>query len=84
VTSPAQEDIRPPRRPAVARRVAAVGVGVLLLAAAVASSRLGSDARVAARPLPGVPLEGSSGLRLLVASGPAPVVLDVDTEPSRR
>jgi hypothetical protein len=79
VTSPAQEDLGPPRRPAVSRRVAAVGVGVLLLAAAVAWSQLGSDARVAARPLPGVPLEGSSGLRLLVAGNPAPVVVDVDT-----
>jgi hypothetical protein len=63
----------------VSRRVAAVGVGVLLLAAAVAWSQLGSDARVAAGPLPGVPLEGSSGLRLLVASNQAPVVVDVDT-----
>jgi|Tabmets5t2r1_1033131.scaffolds.fasta_scaffold04105_5 hypothetical protein len=81
VTSPAQEDLRPPRRPAVSRRLAVVGggVGVLLLVAAVAWSQLGSDARVGARPLPGVPLEGSSGLRLLVASNSAPVVVDVDT-----
>jgi hypothetical protein len=79
MTSPVQGDIRPPRRPAVSGRVAAVGVGVLLLAAAVAWSQRGPDARDAARPLPGVPLEGASGLRLLVASGPAPVVVDVDT-----
>src|SRR5215207_1080468 len=38
VTSPVQEDLRPPRRPGTSRRVAAVGVGVLLLAAAVAWS----------------------------------------------
>jgi hypothetical protein len=79
VTGPGQEDIRPLRRPAVSRRVAAVGVGLLLLAAAVAWWQRGPDARVAARPVPGVPLQGSSGLRLLVASDPAPVVLDVDT-----
>jgi hypothetical protein len=79
MTSPVQGDIRPPRRPAVSGRVAAVGVGVLLLAAAVAWSQRGPDARDPARPLPGVPLEGASGLRLLVASGPAPVVVDVDT-----
>jgi hypothetical protein len=79
VTSPAQEDIRPPRRPGVSRRVAAVGVAALLLAAAIAWWQLGPDGRVAAGPLPGVPLEGASGLRLLVASDPAPVLLDVDT-----
>jgi hypothetical protein len=31
------------------------------------------------RPLPGVPLQSPSGLRLLVASDPTPFVLDVDT-----
>jgi hypothetical protein len=70
----------------------AVGVGVLLVAAAVvagraalweqrgtARSRPGQDGRVAAQTLPGVPLQGPSGLRLLVASDPTPFVLDVDS-----
>jgi hypothetical protein len=70
----------------------AVGVGVLVLAAAVvvgraagwehrgaARSRPSHDGQVAAQRLPGVPLLGRSGLRLLVASDPTPFVLDVDT-----
>jgi hypothetical protein len=44
-----------------------------------AGSRPGQDGQAAARPLPGVPLRDPSGLRLLVASDPAPFVLDVDT-----
>jgi hypothetical protein len=69
-----------------------VGVGVVLLAAVVVVSRTApweqrgaarlrpsQDRGVAAQPLPGVPLQGRSGLRLLVASDPTPVVLDVDT-----
>jgi hypothetical protein len=92
VTSTAQQDPRPPWRPAVSRRMIAVGVGVLLLAAAIvvgradvweqrggARSRPSQDGQVAARPLPGVPLQGPSGLRLLVASDPTPLVVDVDT-----
>jgi hypothetical protein len=75
----------------VSRWMVAVGVGVLLVAVAIvgraalwdpgggARSRTGQDAQVAAQPLPGVPLQGPSGLRLLVASDPTPVVLDVDT-----
>jgi hypothetical protein len=75
----------------VTRRLVAVGAGGLLLAAAVvvgllelgerraAGSRPGQEGTVAARSLPGVPLQGRSGLRLLVASGPAPLVLDVDS-----
>jgi hypothetical protein len=92
VTSAAQRDPRPPWRPAVSRRTIAAGVGVLLLAAAIvvgradfwerrgaARSRPSRDGQVAARPLPGVPLQGPAGLRLLVASDPTPLVLDVDT-----
>ena len=69
----------------------AVGLGVLLAAAAIVAGRAalrdqggaargpGQDDRVAAHPLPGVPAQARSGLRLLVAGDPAPVVLDVDT-----
>jgi hypothetical protein len=69
----------------VSRRVLAVGVGVALAAAAVVAARAGlwdrggQGGQAGAQPVPGVPLQGSSRLRLLVASGPAPVVLDVDT-----
>jgi hypothetical protein len=70
----------------------AVGVGVLLVAVAVVVGRAGLweqggagrprpslDGQGAAQPLPGVRLEGPTGLRLLVASDPTPVVLDVDS-----
>jgi hypothetical protein len=68
----------------VSRRVlAAVGAGLVLVAAAVVAVRADlwgqGGGQVDARPVPGVPLQGPSGLRLLVASGPAPVVLDVDS-----
>jgi hypothetical protein len=69
----------------VSRRILAVGVGVALVAAAVVAARAGlwgrggQGGQAGAQPVPGVPLQGSSRLRLLVASGPAPVVLDVDT-----
>jgi hypothetical protein len=91
MTRTAQRDRRPPGRPVVSRRTAVVGVGGLLLAAAVvagllelrergaADPRPGQEGRVAARSLPGVPLEGRTGLRMLVGSDPAPVVLDVDS-----
>ena len=87
----AQPEPRPPGRPVRSRRTIAVGVGVLLVAAAVvagtalwdqpgtAGSRPGRDGRVAAQPLPGDRLQGPSGLRLLVNSHPTPVVLDVDS-----
>jgi hypothetical protein len=62
------------------RRMIAVGVGVLFLAAAVIVTRAApSEGPVATGPggagpplrrCPGVPLEGSSGLRLLVACDP--------------
>ena len=70
----------------------AVGAGLVFLAAAIVvgradlwerggavRSRPSQDGRGAAQPLPGVPLQDQSGLRLLVASDPTPVVLDVDT-----
>jgi hypothetical protein len=88
VTSAAKQGPRPPWRPAVSRRMVAVGVGVVLVVAAVAiglgalraaGSRPSQDVQGGARPLPGVPLQGPSGLRLLVASDPTPFVLDVDT-----
>ena len=58
--------------------------GVVLLAAALAVAlqapweRRGAD-RQGTRPLPGVPLQGPAGLRLLVDDDPAPFVVDVDT-----
>jgi hypothetical protein len=61
-----------------------VVVGVALLAAALAAGVLatrdqrGTD-RQGARPLPGVPLQGPTGLRLLVNDDPTPFVVDVDT-----
>jgi hypothetical protein len=58
----------------------AVAVGVALLVAAVAAGRAARhDDQDGARPLPGVPLRGPSGLRLLVADDPTPFVVDVDT-----
>lgn len=92
MTSAAQRDQRPPRRPVSSRVMIAAGLGVLLVAATIvvaradlwerpgtAGSRPGQDGQAAARPLPGVPLRGASELRLLVANDPAPFVLDVDT-----
>jgi hypothetical protein len=64
------------------RRMVAAGVGVVLLAAAgvwAAGRRSGGAGQGGTRPLPGVPLEGPSGLRLLVADDPTPFVLDVDS-----
>jgi hypothetical protein len=63
------------------RRMVAVAVGLLLVAGCAAP--WDRDGRVAARPLPGTPLPGTSGLRLLVAGDPNLVVLDVDTGASR-
>jgi hypothetical protein len=69
----------------VSRRALAVGVGLVLVAAAVVAARAGlwgqagQAGQAGARPVPGVPLQGPTGLRLLVASGPAAVVLDVDS-----
>ncbi|HJW59266.1 MAG TPA: hypothetical protein VJ931_06500, partial [Actinomycetota bacterium] len=54
----------------------------MLVAAAVVAARAGlwgQGGQAGGQPVPGVPLQGRSGLRLLVASGPAPVVLDVDS-----
>ena len=95
MTSAAQQDPRPPWRPAPSRRIA-VGVGVVLLVAGVvvgrealreqrgaARSRASQDGQGGARPLPGVPLRGPSGLRLLVTNDPTPFVLDVDTGANR-
>ena len=82
MTSAAQPDSRPPRRPAVSRRMVAVGVGVVLLVAGVAGAthwRPGQDGQDGARPSQGVPLRSPSGLRLLVAGDPTVFVLDVDT-----
>lgn len=89
MTSAAQPFRRPPWRPASARRGLAVGVVVVLVAVAVVAgctapwqqrgAARSPGGRAAAQPLPGVPLRGPSGLRLLVATDPAPFVLDVDT-----
>ena len=89
MTSATQRDPRPPWRPALSRRMIAVGVGVLLLAAAIVVGRTDlwdqpgtarpRPSQHGAEPLPGVALQGRSGLRLLVAGGPTPVVVDVDT-----
>jgi hypothetical protein len=92
VTSAARRDPRPPWRPALSRRMVAVGVGVVLVAVAVVVGRAGLweqggagrsrpslVGQGAAQPLPGVRLQGPTGLRLLVASDPTPVVLDVDS-----
>lgn len=60
----------------------AAGAAVSLLAMAgawAASWRPGDAGQGGARLLPGVPLEGPSGLRLLVADDPTPFVLDVDS-----
>jgi hypothetical protein len=79
MTSSAQRDRW---RPVVSRRMVAVGVGVALLVAGVAGAvgwRVSQDGQVGARRLPGVPLQGRSGLRLLVNGDPTPFVLDVDT-----
>jgi hypothetical protein len=86
MTSAAQRDQRPPRRPVSSRVMIAAGLGVLLVAATIVvaradlwerpgtvGSRPGQDGQAAARPLPGVPLRGASGLRLLVANDPAPL-----------
>jgi hypothetical protein len=64
------------------RRTVAAGIAVVLLAAAgvwAAGRRAGDAGQGGARPLQGVPLEGPSGLRLLVADDPTPFVLDVDS-----
>jgi hypothetical protein len=64
------------------RRMAAVGIAVVLLAAAgawAAGRRAGDAGQAGARPLQGVALQGRSGLRLLVADDPTPFVLDVDS-----
>jgi hypothetical protein len=92
MTRAARRGPRPPWWQAVSRRVVAVGVGVVLLVAAVgiglavpweqrgAGRWLPSqDGQGGVRPSPGVALRSPSGLRLLVAHGPAPFVLDVDT-----
>jgi hypothetical protein len=64
------------RRPAVARPVA-VGVGVVLLVAAVVVDRaVLPERRGASHPGQG---QGSTGLRLLVTDDPTPFVLDVDS-----
>ena len=75
----------------MSRWMVAVGVGVLLVAAAIvgrtavweqsggARSRLRQDGQVGGQPLPGVPLRSPAGLRLLVANDPEPFVLDVDS-----
>jgi hypothetical protein len=69
----------------VSRRALVVGVGLVFVAAAVVAARAGlwdqgdRAGLAGAQPVPGVPLPGPTGLRLLVASGPAPVVLDVDS-----
>jgi hypothetical protein len=64
------------RRPAVARPVA-VGVGVVLLVAAVVIGRgLLSERQGAVQPGPG---QRPTGLRLLVTDDPTPFVLDVGT-----
>ena len=55
----------------MSRRALAVGVGLVLVAAAVVAARACLWDQAGARPVPGVPLQGSTGLRLLVASGPA-------------
>jgi hypothetical protein len=82
VKQAAGSDRRPPCRPAAARGLLAAGLGALLVAGAVVvafGDRPGQDGPAAVRPLPGVPLRGASGLRLLVADDPTPFVLDVDT-----
>jgi len=82
MTTAAQPDSRPPRRPAVSRRTVAIGVGVVLLVAGVAGAarwRAGQDGQDSSRPSLGVPLRSPSGLRLLLAGDPTPFVLDVDT-----
>lgn len=86
----AQRDRRPPWRPAASRLL--VGVGVVLLVVAVfiglatpweqgaaVRSRSSQDGSGGAGPSPGIPLQSSLGLRLLVADDPRPFVLDVDT-----
>jgi hypothetical protein len=76
MTSAARKDPRPPWRPAVAHPVA-VGVGVVLLVAAVVVGRaVLPERRGAAHPRPG---QASTGLRLLVTDDPTPFVLDVDS-----
>ncbi len=80
MTSAAQQGPRPSGRPAVSRWMVPVGVGVVLLvAAAVVGRAARQDGQDGAQPLPGVPLRGPSGLRLLVAADPTPFVVDVDT-----
>jgi hypothetical protein len=66
---------------AVSRWMVAAGVGVLLVAAAIIGARSprGEDGQDGGRSLPGVPLRGPAGLRLLVANDPVPFVLDVDS-----
>jgi hypothetical protein len=71
-------DRRPPGRPAVSRWIVAAGVGVLLLAAAIVA-RTAPEEQAGPQSLPGVPLRGPVGLRLLVANDPEPFVVDVDS-----
>jgi hypothetical protein len=65
----------------------AIGVGAVLLVAAVVGGAViweqreqagSGPGQVGAAPLPGIPLQAPSGLRLLVANGPTVFVLDVD------
>jgi hypothetical protein len=96
MASTGPRDQRPPGRPAVSRWMVAAGVGVLLVAAAItvatvapweqgrgARSELRRDGQAGVRSLPGVPLRGPAGLRLLVANDPEPFVLDLDSRVTR-
>jgi hypothetical protein len=96
MASTGPRDQRPPGRPAVSRWMVAAGVGVLLVAAAItvatvapweqgrgARSELRRDGQAGVRSLPGVPLRGPAGLRLLVANDPEPFVLDLDSSVTR-
>ena len=65
---------------AVSRWMVAAAVGVLLVVAAIIGRTAGwAPGQVGGRSLPGVPLRGPIGLRLLVANDPEPFVLDVDS-----
>jgi hypothetical protein len=74
----------------MSRRALVVGVGLVLVATAVVAARAGlwgqggQAGQAGAQPVPGVPLPDPTGLRLLVAGDPAPVVLDVDDGAVRR
>jgi hypothetical protein len=84
MSSAAQRGPRSPWRPAASRRLVAAGVGVLLLGAGVVGWAVTREQRDSSRAsqagaVPGVPLQGPSGLRLLVANGATVFVLEVDT-----